>query len=128
MDSVGEIGQRTSALAGVDFIYAIPSNLLMPALPAIASTADRLKIPVISSSPPGVTDGVALASISVSWTKVGYQAGLLGAAILGGAKPDQLANYKPTPTDDAPVISAKRLKTMGRTLPPALADCKCLVD
>ena len=128
VDSVGDIGQRVTALQGVDFIYGIPSNLLMPALPAIASAADRMKIPLISSSPQGAQDGIALAAVSVSWSKVGYQAGLLGAQILGGAKPDQLANYKPTAGDDAPVINGKRLKAMGKTLPPALADCHCVVD
>ena len=87
VDSVNDIAQRAAALAGVDFIYAIPSSMLMPALPAIASTADRMGIPVISSSPQGVQEGVALAAMSVSWTKVGYNAGLLGAQILNGAKP-----------------------------------------
>jgi len=60
VDAVGDIGPRAAALEGVDFIYAIPSSLLMPALPAIASTADRLKIPVISSSPQGAQDHVVL--------------------------------------------------------------------
>jgi putative ABC transport system substrate-binding protein len=126
--SVNDIAQNATALAGVDFIYAIPSSMLMPALPAIASTADRMGIPLISSSPQGVQEGVALASMSVSWTKVGYSAGLLGAQIAGGARPSDLANYRPTPADHSALISGKRLKAMGRTLPAALADCKCVVE
>jgi putative tryptophan/tyrosine transport system substrate-binding protein len=128
VDSVNDISQRTSALQGVDFIYAIPSSMLMPALPAIASTAERMGIPVISSSPPGVQEGVALAAMSVSWSKVGYQAGLLAAQILNGAKPAELANYKPTPVDHTPLISGKRLKAAGKSLPPALADCNCVIN
>ena len=89
VDAVGDIGPRAAALEGVDFIYAIPSSLLMPALPAIASTADRLKIPVISSSPQGAQDHVVLGAMSVSWTKVGYQAGLRAADILSGKKPSE---------------------------------------
>jgi putative tryptophan/tyrosine transport system substrate-binding protein len=126
--SVNDIAQNAAALQGVDFIYAIPSSMLMPALPAIASTADRMGIPLISSSPQGVQEGVALASMSVSWTKVGYSAGLLGAQIASGAKPSDLPNYKPTPADHSPLINGKRLKAMGKTLPAALADCKCVVE
>ena len=128
VDSVNDIGQRASTLQGVDFIYAIPSSMLMPALPAIASTADRLKIPVISSSPQGAQDHVVLAAMSVSWTQVGYQAGLRAAAILGGKKPSELTNYKPAPADHSAVISGKRLKQSGKELPAALADCKCVVE
>ena len=94
VDSVNDIAQNAAALQGVDFIYAIPSSMLMPALPAIASTADRMGIPLISSSPQGVQEGVVLASMSVSWTKVGYSAGLLGAQIAGGAKPSDLAELQ----------------------------------
>lgn len=128
VDSVNDIAQRAATLEGVDFIYAIPSSMLMPALPAIASTADRLKIPVISSSPQGVQDHVVLAAMSVGWTQIGYQAGLLAAQILNGAKPADLPNYKPTPADHAAVISGKRLKQAGKELPAALADCKCVVE
>ena len=128
VESVNDIAQRATALAGTDFIYAMPSNLIMPALPALAATADRLKIPVISSSPQGVQDHVVLASYSVSWTKVGYQAGLLAARILEGAKPSDLPNYKPSPADHSALIDGRRLKQSGRALPAALADCKCVVE
>ncbi|MET0866856.1 MAG: ABC transporter substrate-binding protein [Pseudorhodoplanes sp.] len=128
VDSANDIQQRAATLDGVDFIYAIPSTMLMPALPAIASTADRLKIPVISASPQGAPDQVVLAAMSVGWTQVGYQAGLRAAAILNGAKPSELANYKPTIADHSPVISGKRLKQSGKELPAALTDCKCVVE
>ena len=128
VNSVNDIGLRAATLQGVDFIYAIPSSMLMPALPAIASAADRMKIPVISSSPQGAQDHVVLAAMSVSWTQVGYQAGLRAAAILNGAKPSELANYKPAPADHSAVISGKRLKQSGKELPAALTDCKCVIE
>ncbi len=128
VESVNDIATRTAALNGVDFIYAIPSSMLMPALAAIASNADRMSIPVISSSPQGVQEHVVLAAMSVSWTKVGYSAGLLAAQILQGKKPSELPNYKPTAADHSPAISGKRLKAMGKTLPADLADCKCVID
>lgn len=128
VESVNDIATRTAALNGVDFIYAIPSSMLMPALAAIASNADRMSIPIISSSPQGVQEHVVLAAMSVSWTKVGYSAGLLGAQILQGKKPSELPNYKPTAADHSPAISGKRLKALGKTLPADLADCKCVID
>jgi putative ABC transport system substrate-binding protein len=100
----------------------------MPALPAIASTADRMKIPVISSSPQGAQDHVVLGAMSVSWSKVGYQAGLRAAGILSGSKPSDLTNYKPAAEDHIAVISGKRLKQSGKALPESLADCKCVVE
>ncbi|MFI5011367.1 MAG: ABC transporter substrate-binding protein [Hyphomicrobiales bacterium] len=128
VDVASDIPQRTTALQGVDFIYAIPSSLLMPALPAIVATADRMKIPVISSSPQGAQEHLVLAAMSVSWTKVGYQAGLLAAKVMEGAKPSELPNYRPSAADSTPVISAKRLKQWGKPLPAGLAACNCVVD
>jgi len=128
VDSVNDIQQRATALNGVNFIYAIPSSLLMPALPALAAAADRMGIPVISSSPQGAQEHVVLAAMSVSWTQVGYNAGLLAAKILDGAKPSDLPNYRPTAADHTPVISGRRLKQSGKALPVALADCNCVVD
>lgn len=127
VDAVNDIAARTAALNGVDFIYAIPSSMLMPALAAIASNADRMGIPIVSSSPEGVQENVVLASMSVAWAKVGYNAGVLGAQILQGKKPSELANYKATPADHSPLISGKRLKATGKELPASLADCKCVI-
>jgi putative ABC transport system substrate-binding protein len=128
VDAVADIPQRVTSLQGVNFIYAIPSSLLMPALPAIVATADRLKIPVISSSPQGAQEHLVLAAVSVSWTKVGYQAGLLAAKVLEGAKTAELPVYRPSVADTMAVISGRRLKQWGRQLPAALADCGCVVE
>jgi putative ABC transport system substrate-binding protein len=83
---------------------------------------------VISSSPQGAQEHLVLAALSVSWTKVGYQAGLLAASVLQGAKPAELPIYRPSVADTIAVISAKRLKQWGRPLPEALADCNCVVE
>ncbi len=128
VDTVNDIAQRAAALVGVDLIYAIPSSLIMPALPALAAAADRMKIPVISSSPQGAQDHVVLAAFSVSWNKVGRQAGELAAKILDGAKPSDLPNYRPVAADHSPVIDGRRLKAMNLTLPASLASCNCVVE
>ncbi|SED75749.1 putative ABC transport system substrate-binding protein [Rhizobiales bacterium GAS191] len=128
VDAVSDIPQRVAALQGVDFIYAIPSSLLMPALPAIVANADRMKIPVVSSSPQGAQEHLVLAAVTVSWTKVGHEAGLIAARVLAGEKPADLPNYKPTAADVAVLISGKKLKQWGKPLPAALADCNCVVE
>ena len=128
VNTVSDIPQRLTALQGTDFVYAIPSSLLMPALPAIVANTDRLKIPVMTASPQGAEEHLALATVTVSWTKVGHEAGLIAARVLAGDKPADLANYKPSAADLSIVISAKRLKQSGRQLPAALADCNCLVE
>lgn len=128
VESVNDIQQRTMALSGVDFIYVPSSSLLQPALPAAASAADRLNIPIINASHPGVREHSALASMSISWDRVGYNAGVLVAAILNGARPSELSNHRPGLEDHAALISARRMAQFGLTLPEALAGCDCVVE
>lgn len=128
VESVNDIQQRTMALRGVDFIYVPSSSLLQPALPAAASAAERMGIPIINASHPAVREHVVLASVSISWEQVGYNSGLLAAQILNGAKPSDLANSRPAIDEHIPLISAKRLEAAGMTLPDALADCDCVAE
>lgn len=128
VESVNDIQQRTTALSGVDFIYVPSSSLLQPALPAAASAADRMGIPIINASHPAVREHAVLASVSISWDQVGYNAGLLAAQVLEGAKPADLANNRPAMEEHIPLISGRRLEKMGLTLPDSLADCDCVVE
>lgn len=128
VESVNDIQTRAMALAGVDFIYVPASSLLQPGLPAVASAADRMNIPVINASHPGVRDHTVLASMAISWDRVGYNAGRLVAEILNGKKPSELANHRPTIEEHSALISGRRLAARGMTLPPALAGCNCVVD
>lgn len=128
VESVNDIQPRTMALRGVDFIYVPSSSLLQPALPAAASAADRIGVPIINASHPPVRDHVVLASMSISWDRVGYNAGVRVAAILDGAKPADLSNHRPGLDDHAALISSRRMAQRGMTLPEALADCDCVVD
>jgi putative ABC transport system substrate-binding protein len=128
VESVNDIQQRTMALRGVDFIYIPSSSLLQPAVPAAASAAERLGVPIINASHPAVREHAALASISISWEQVGYNSGLLAAEVLNGASPASLSNNRPGIEEHVPLISARRLEAAGMTLPEALADCDCVVD
>lgn len=126
VESTADIPVRVDALKDTDAIYLIPSSMLQPALPAVASAARRHGVPVINASPVGVEDGQILASMSVSWFEVGRQAGLRAARILDGEPVSGVDVYRPSPQDHSPLISAKYLDEKGMTLPDALADCKCV--
>lgn len=127
VETTNDIPNRVEALAGVDLIYLIPSSMLQPALPAVAASARRNGIPVINSGPAGVKEGQVLAAVTVSWRDVGVQAGLLAAEILGGAKPSELAVFRPKPTDHRIFLSAKRFAELDLPIPEALDDCQCVM-
>ncbi|MCL4187451.1 MAG: ABC transporter substrate-binding protein [Rhodobacteraceae bacterium] len=128
VESAADIQTRATALAGVDFIYVPASSLLQPGLPAVAVAADRMNIPVINASHPGVRDHTVLASMAISWDRVGYNAGRLVAEILGGKRPSELANHRPAIEEHSALVSGRRLAQRGMTLPAALAGCDCVVD
>jgi putative tryptophan/tyrosine transport system substrate-binding protein len=127
VETTNDIPTRVQGLKGVDFIYLIPSSMLQPALPVVAAAAKRNKIPVINSSPAGVKAGHVLAAVSVSWRDVGARAGKLAAKIFKGAKPSDLAIYKPKPNDHKVFLSAKRFKAMNMSVPATFKNCKCIM-
>ena len=127
VETTNDIPNRVEALKGVDFIYLIPSSMLQPALAAVAASAKRNRIPVINASPAGVKAGHVLAAVSVSWRDVGRQAGLLAAKILRGAKPSELAIFRPRPEDHGVFLSAKRFGELKLPIPAAFKDCKCVM-
>ncbi len=127
VETTNDIPNRVEALAGVDFIYLIPSSMLQPALPVVAASAHRNGIPVINSGPVGVKEGHVLASVSVSWRDVGVQAGLLAGQILQGASPSELPIFRPKPEDHGVLLSSKRFEELGLTIPEAFEDCDCVL-
>jgi putative ABC transport system substrate-binding protein len=127
VETVNDIPSRVEALKGVDFIYLIPSSMLQPSLAVVAASAKRNRIPIVNASPAGVKDGHVLAAVSVSWRDVGRQAGLLAARILKGAKPSDLAIFRPRPEDHSVLLSAKGFAALERAIPEAFQDCKCVM-
>ena len=127
VETTNDIPSRVEALAGVDFIYLIPSSMLQPALPAVAASARRNGIPVINSAPVGVADGHVLGAVSVSWSDVGFQAGVLAAQILEGASPADLKVFRPEPADHRVFLSSQRFDELGMSIPEAFADCECVL-
>lgn len=128
VSSLGEIAPRILALRGVDAIYVMGGNLLMPAAPAISAAADQIGVPLFSMNQAPVGQHVALASLGISYTRVGEAAAHLAIQILDGKKPADLANYRPTPQDHRPLISARQLAHFKMSLPSRFRDCKCVVE
>lgn len=128
VDSTIDVPQRSQLLSSVDFVYAIGSNLVQSAMPAVASVTDRYKIPILSAETEMIKKGVVTVSYAASYPLQGGHAGKLAAEILRGKKPAELAPIKPGQGDYLPLISRKKMKQLGKDVPPELAGCNCFTD
>lgn len=129
VDDVNGIQQRITSLAAeADVIYLPTSNLLQPAVNAVASAARETKTPVVNSNDLPVIEGVVPASIAVGYEQVGYNAGKIAIEIINGADPQSIPPVRAGVEDHNPVISRRGLEAFGMELPPTLADCGCVVD
>ncbi|MCA0274546.1 MAG: ABC transporter substrate-binding protein [Proteobacteria bacterium] len=129
IDNVNDIQQRIASLAGkVDVIYGPTSNLIQPAIPAVAAAARQAGIPVVNADDNAVRDGVVPASFAVNYEQVGVNAGKIAAEVLKGKDPKTIAPSRPAYEDHAATISKKAMAAFGIEIPASLADCKCIVD
>lgn len=129
VDNPSEIPQRVqSAVGQVDALMPAASGRIQSALPAVASVANRTGLPIVGTVPQAVQQHAMLAAYSVSWARIGEEAGIMGGKILKGASPESLAPWKPAAADHRPVISGQRLKALGLALPEELKDCKCVIE
>lgn len=128
MDNPAELPQRVqSALGRTDALYAVASGRIQQGSAAIAATADRAKIPVLTTIPQMVSQHQALAAMAVSFAQSGEAAGRIVGRILKGEEPARIAPWKPAVSDHAPMVSAQRLKALDLRLPERLKDCKCVI-
>lgn len=129
IDSTNDIQQRVASLSGkVDVIYAPASNLVQPAISAVAASARQAGIPIVNADDGAVRDGIVPASIAVNYHQVGVNAGHIAARILKGEDSAGIAPSQPASADHMTVISRKSAKDFGLTIPDTLADCDCVVD
>ena len=129
VDSANDIQQRVASLKGkADVIYNPTSNLLQPAVAAVASAARQAGIPLMNADPEPVRQGIAVAAVAVSYEKVGMNAGKIAARILKGADPKTIAPSKPSLADHETVVSRRALKAFNMKETPELTSCNCLVD
>lgn len=129
IDNTNEIQPRITALAGrADIIYGPSSNLIQPAISAVAAAANEAKIPLINSDAGPVREGVIPAAFEVSFEKIGHIAGALAVRALNGESLAGIAPAKPTYDDHKIVISKKAIAAIGAVIPDSFADCGCIVD
>lgn len=129
VDNPNELPQRVqSAVGRVDALFTVASGRIQQGMAAISATADRAKLPVITSVPQAVNQNYALAAFAVSFGQSGEAAGRIAGKILKGADPESIPAYRATAAEHRPMINAKKMEALGLTVPPALADCKCFVQ
>lgn len=129
IDNANDIQQRVASLAGkADVIYVAGSNLIQPAIGAVASAALAAKIPIVNSDDGPVKADIVPSSFAMSYDKVGHNAGKIAVRILKGEKPADIAPSKPAYEDHAATISKKAAAAFGMAVPDSLKDCGCIVE
>lgn len=129
VDSTIDVAQRTGTMKGVDFFYAIGSNLVQSALPAVASLTDRMKIPILSAEHELIRQGNLVAvAYAPSYESQGAHAADLALQLLRGRKPSDLAVYRPQADDYVVLINRQALQRLGVPLPAAFEGCRCFVN
>jgi len=128
VDAAVDVQQRSQLLSSVDFVYAIGSNLVQSAMPAVASVTDRYRIPILSAETEFIKKGVAAVSYAASYPLQGAYAARLAVQVLSGKKTSEVTPVKPGQQDYFPLISRKKLAQLGRPLPAAFESCECFID
>lgn len=129
VDNPAELPQRVqSAMGRADAIYPVASGRIQQGSAVIGTTADRMKMPVLTTVPQMVQQHQALGAMAVSFGVSGEAAGHIAGRILKGASPQSIPPWKPSPEDHKPMVSAVRLKALGMTMPASLANCGCEIQ
>ncbi|WP_091912740.1 ABC transporter substrate-binding protein [Chitinasiproducens palmae] len=128
VDTVNDIPQRAQLLKGVGFVYITGSNLVQSAMPSVAATMQRLRVPILSSETEAIKTGLATASYAVSLQSVGANSARIMVRALRGEKTSALPVVKPSSSDYVTSISKTQFSKLGLTIPSAFSDCKCFVN
>ncbi len=128
VDNPSELPQRVQSARGrVDAIYPVASGRIQQGSATISSTAERAKVPVITTIPQMVQQHHALAALAVSFGQSGEAAGRIAGRVLKGEDAASIPVWKPTADEHRPMFSAVRLKALGMSVPDAYKDCDCVV-
>lgn len=129
IDNTNDIQARIAALAGkADLVYGPGSNLIQPAISAVASAANEAKIPLINSDAGPVAEGIIPAAFAVSYEKIGHIAGAIAVRALNGEALDGIAPVSPAYEDHTVTISKRAMEAIGATIPDSFKDCGCIVE
>jgi len=129
IDSTNDIQPRIAALAGkADVLYGPGSNLIQPAISAVAAAANEAGIPLINTDPTLVNEGVIPAGFGVSYDKIGHLAGRLALRALNGEDLATIPPQNPAPEDHSIVISKKAMEALGLSIPAEFDTCGCIIE
>jgi putative ABC transport system substrate-binding protein len=118
VDQSRDIPVRMQEFRGkTDFIYVGTSGPIQPALPVIATEAQKMGIPVFNAEDQSVRDGLALASFGVNYESVGRNAGKLIAQLLKGVAVKDLQPVFPKSDDHGCVVNKKLAEKFGINIP-----------
>lgn len=121
VNSINDIQQVAESFTGnVDAIYVPTDNVVASSIPTLMSVAHTGKIPVYGAEVGHVQNGV-LASESISYYDIGYQAGEMAADILEGKK-----TVKDLPVETADksqlYINKQEMEFLGIQIPQSVLD------
>ncbi len=100
-----EVKQAVQTIAGrVDGIYISNDNTVVSALAAVASVAQKHKIPVMSADPSSAESTPVLAAWGFDYYKMGKATGRLVNRILKGEKPEAIPTIYMTDASDVDLL------------------------
>ncbi|MDR1266783.1 MAG: ABC transporter substrate-binding protein [Holosporales bacterium] len=118
IDQSRDIPMRMQEFRGkVDCLYVGTSGPTQPALPVIASEAQKMGIPVFNAEEQAVRDGLALASFGVDYASVGRNAGKLVAKLLQGASVKELPPIFPRTEEHRCCVNKRLAEQFGLQIP-----------
>ncbi|PCJ22507.1 MAG: hypothetical protein COA94_09035 [Rickettsiales bacterium] len=118
-----DVATRMRVFKGnVDFIYTGSSGAIQASLPAIASTAESMKLPVFNFNSAEVMSHNVLASYGISHRQIGANAGQIIHRVLLGIKPVDIKPVYPDKADYAGFISRKRAAKIELAIPADLKN------
>ncbi len=110
-----EVQQATASLAGkVDAIFSPIDNTVASAMPIVAETANKAKIPVYVGADSMVKDG-GLATYGINYTVLGKETAKMVIDVLNGKNPGDMPVKLMTDMDV--YINAATAKAIGVTIP-----------
>ena len=128
VDNANDLPQRVQSFAGkVDAIFLIQSNIVQTAVPVVAQTAQRIKLPLFNSVYSEELKDQMAGFHAISYKKNGEHAADIADRILKGEKPADIATYVPQADDFESLVSVKGLEAVGLTLPEALKDSPWII-
>ncbi len=116
VSSVNDVPQVAQNLvrSGIEAVYIPTDNVMASAIPSLLKVTNEAKIPVFPSEEALVKAG-CIAVYSLNYEQLGFQAGVMAAAILNGSKPSEMPIERQN--NMSLVINKEAASLIGLTIP-----------